>query len=398
MGRMRAAAAVAAALALAAPFAVARGEEPLPQHTFDLRVEVSDGTSLLVRLGGRGPLVDGNLPPRPVIAEFSPYGPGCCAEHGGPDYNYLQVHIRGTGDSDGSFDALGPRSQHDLAEVLGWACGQPWSDGRIGLWGFSASAIVVYNSLHHRLPCLKTAVLGSGTHELYRDLLVPGGIPNGLPALGVLGLISAPAMQLLPERLERSPGSVAPLAAGLAQQPVDYTLHPTLDEWWHERGMRGDANGVPMLMVNGFFDVESRGAFEAFQELAGNGSHLYVVGAHDGVPAGSGGAGDMTRRWFDRWLRGVANGVDGEPAVRLWMANGDRVRMLGGDFVTASADAWPVPGTQWVPLYLRAARSGTAQSTNDGTLDPSRASDGTPTLQPYVPISSLPSATDPYTT
>ena len=30
-------------------------------------------------------------------------------------------------------------------------------------------------------------MLGSGTHELYRDLLYPGGVPNGLPALGVFG-------------------------------------------------------------------------------------------------------------------------------------------------------------------------------------------------------------------
>ena len=43
-------------------------------------------------------------------------------------------------------------------------------------------------------------------------------------------------------------------------------------------------------MADGFFDVESRGAFQAFQELRGDGAHLLVVGAHDGVPAGSGGS------------------------------------------------------------------------------------------------------------
>jgi hypothetical protein len=390
-------------LALAATLAVAlvppvRSEEPAPgpATSDDIRLPMSDGVELLVRLGGRGPLVDGRLPARPVIAEFSPYGPGCCAEYAGPDYNYLQVHIRGTGASDGRFDALGSRSQLDLVEVLRWACSQPWSDGRIGLWGFSASAIVVYNSLHQTIPCLRTAVLGAGTHELYRDLLYPGGIPNGFPALGVLGLIGAPAAAAVPDRLGRAPLSLVPLAEGLAQAPVDYNLHPTLDGYWRERGMRGDANHVPMLMINGFFDVESRGAFETFQELAGNGSHLYVVGAHDGVPAGSGGTGAITRRWFDRYLRDLDTGVDTEPAVQLWMANGDRVRMLAGDVVTATADRWPVPGTTWVPLYLRAERSGTARSPNDGTLalEPS----ATPEVQPYVPVSSMASATDPHTT
>ena len=156
-------------------------------------------------LGGRGPLVGGELPARPVIVEFSPYGPGCCLELGGPDFNYLQVHIRGTGLSAGSFDALGPRTQQDVAEVLAWACAQPWSNGRLGLYGFSASAITVYNSLHLDLPCVETAVLGSGTHELYRDLLYPGGVPNGIPAPGVFGLIGAPLVQHGPGRFERDP-------------------------------------------------------------------------------------------------------------------------------------------------------------------------------------------------
>lgn len=376
--------------------APARAEEQAPKVVQDVRLPMSDGVELLVHVGGRGPLVDGHLPARPVIAEMSPYAPGCCAELAGPDFNYLQVHIRGTGDSDGTFDALGPRTQQDLAEVVGWACEQPWSNGRTGLYGFSASAIVVYNSLHQPLPCLGTAVLGSGTHELYRDLLYPGGIPNALPAAGVFGLIGAPAVQQLPNRLSRDPISVVPLATGLGQTAIDYNLHPSLDEWWRQRGMRGDVNGVPMLMIDGFFDVESRGAFQTFQELRHNGSHLYVVGAHDGVPAGSGGAGGVTRRWFDRYLRDVPNGVDAEPAVQMWLARGDRATMLAGDFATAQADSWPVPGTRWEPLYLRAERSGTAQSLNDGVLglDPQAGL----SRDAYVPVPSLATATDPHTT
>ena len=374
----------------------AQSEETDPQVTQDLRVVMSDGVELLVRLGGRGPLVDGNLPARPIVAEFTPYGPGCCAEYGGPEFNYLQVHIRGTGDSNGSFDALGPRSQQDLVEVMDWACAQPWSNGRQARWGFSASAIMAYNSLHTEIPCLETAVLGSGTFELYRDLLYPGGIPNAVPALGVYGLIGAPAVSLFPDRFGRDPLSLVDLANGFAGTAVDYNLHPTLDEWWQQRGFRGDANEIPIFMTDGFFDVESRGAFEAFQELRGNGAHLYVVGAHDGIPEGSGGAAEPTRRWFHHHLLDADNGIDREPAVQLWMANGDRASMLAGDFVTKSGDDWPIPGTTWTTLHLDAARSGTAESINDGTLSLTPTDE--PTTQPYVPIPSLPTATDPHTT
>ena len=386
------------AAVLAAVHPSARAEEP--QATEDLRVTMSDGVELEVKVGGRGPLVEGRLPARPVIVELSPYAPGCCVEAAGPAYNYLQVHIRGTGLSDGSFDALGPRSQQDVAEVLAWACEQPWSNGRLGLLGFSASAIVVYSSLHLDLPCVETAVLGSGTHDLYRDLLYPGGVSNGVPALGVFGLIGAPLVAALPDRLGRDPLSLVPVTAGMAQIPVDYELHPTLDGYWQERRFRGDVNDLPILMVDGFFDVESRGAFQAFQELRDDGAHLLVVGAHDGVPVGSGGSDRQRAAWYDRYLRDVDNGIDREPAVQLFLANGDREDMLAGRFVTTDATDWPVPGTTWASLQLDPTRSGTARSINDGSLVPAPplGQPAASATQSHPALSSLPSASDPYNT
>jgi putative CocE/NonD family hydrolase len=374
---------------IAALFAPLRADRAVAaddaQITRVIRLPMSDGVELEVNLGGRGPLVNGELPPRPVIAEFSPYGPACCAEYAGPDFNYLQVHIRGTGDSDGAFDALGDQSQRDAADVLEWACHQPWSNGRLGLYGFSASAIIVYNSLHLPLPCVQSAVLGAGTHELYRDLMYPGGIPNQLPALGVLALIGGPSLAAGPARLQRKPLSSLTTFKGMFASGRAYQQHPTLDAWWRERGMRGDVNHIPILMVTGFFDVESRGPFEAFKELRDAGAHLMVVGAHDGVPAGSGGSNATRHRWYDHFLRGVDNGVDREPAVQLWMSDGDREDMLAGQFVTATAEDWPVPGTQWTSLSLDAS----------GSLHSGPAA---PAKQRYVAVPSLPTATDPHTT
>ena len=368
---------------------------PAPQIAQVTRLAMADGVELEVKLGGRGPLVGGRLPARPVIAEFSPYGPGCCAEYAGPDFNYLQVHLRGTGDSDGSFDALGNRTQRDVVTVLQWACHQPWSNGRLGLYGFSASAIMVYNALHLALPCVQAAVLGAGTHELYRDLMYPGGVPNLVPAIGVLGLISAPALAAGPARLQRSPRTALDVFNGMFTMGLAYNQHPTLDAWWRERGMRGNANRFPILMVTGFYDVESRGPFEVFKELRGNGSHLMVVGAHDGVPAGTGGMNRERQRWYDHFMRSIANGVDREPAVKLWMSDGDREDMLAGHYVTTQASDWPVPGTKWASLTLDARRSGSAKSLNDGSLRPGSVPAA---AQSYPEVGTLPTATDPHTT
>jgi predicted acyl esterase len=387
---------VAAVVALGAVAALApRAADAAPAaRPGTMRVTVSDGVELEVHLSGAA-RPDGTLPPRPTIVEFSPYGqPGGVPDEG-PAYNSLEVHLRGTGGSDGAFDALGPRTQQDVVDVLGWACRQPFSNGRLGLWGFSASAITVYNSLHLRLPCVEGAVLGAGTHELYRDLLYPGGVPNLGPALVVLAGIGGGSIVDAPARLPRDPASGLETVGGMFDVGVEYLLHPTLDAWWRERGMRGNANEFPILMVTGIYDVESRGPFQVFQELRSDPrNHLYVVGAHDGVPAGTGGADAERQAWYDHALRGVANGVDHHPIVQLWLSDGSREGLLAGDFVRANGTSWPLPGTTWETWWLDATRSGTARSVNDGTL--SRRAPAASTTQSYLAVPSLPTATDPH--
>ena len=141
-----------------------------PIGTQVVRFDASDGAQLHAIIRGVQPLAA-----RPLIVEFSPYGGNGIPDFG-PGYNHVFVHARGTGESTGVWSAVGPRDQADVSEFLAWACSQPWSNGHIGLYGFSASAIAVYNSQHLPLACVDAAALGAGTHELYRDLLVPGGI------------------------------------------------------------------------------------------------------------------------------------------------------------------------------------------------------------------------------
>ena len=385
--------ALVAALVLTGLAVVPRGADAAPV-AIQMRMAVSDGVELEVRLSGNGPLVKGTLPERPVLVEMSPYGDGAALPHVSDAYNYLEVHVRGTGESDGSFDALGPRTQQDLADVLGWACHQPWSNGRLGLWGFSASAIVAFNSMHLELPCVEAAVLGAGTHELYRDLLYAGGIPSIGPGVFVIGAIGGATLLAGGDRLQRAPETSGEVLNGMLDAGLSFLQHPTLDSWWQERGMRGSVNDFPILMVTGFFDVESRGPFQAFQELRDRGAHLYVIGGHDGVAGGTGGADAERLRWYDRYLRDRDNGVDEHPAVQLWMADGDREDLLAGRYVRAAGDDWPIPGTQWVDWHLDPARSGTALSLNDGTLSPTT---GRKARQSYPAIPSLPTATDPHT-
>ena len=63
-------------------------------------------------------------------------------------------------------------------------------------------------------------------------------------------------------------------------------------------------------------------------------------------------------RWFDRWLKGVQNGVEHEPTVRIFVMGGGSGRrnadgrMQHGGHWRAEAD-WPLPSTRLTPYYLR---------------------------------------------
>ncbi|HWU20094.1 MAG TPA: hypothetical protein VN088_01105, partial [Nocardioides sp.] len=80
-------------LALAAPPA---GADTATTVTETIRYTAPDGTSIKTVLTGEAPMAA-----RPTVVEFTPYGAGGASYAVGPDYNYLLVEIRGTGDSDG---------------------------------------------------------------------------------------------------------------------------------------------------------------------------------------------------------------------------------------------------------------------------------------------------------
>lgn len=380
------------ALVLGALGAPANAAEAEPETT-KVRVTTSTGASLAAAVSGAAP-----LQARPTVVEFTPYGERGASFSVGEEYNFLTVQIRGTGDSGGGFDVLGPKTQRDVRDTLAWACSQPWSDGRLAVVGFSASAITYFNSQHQELPCVRAAVMRSGTFELYRDLLVPGGVPNSVPGLAVLSAIGGLALVQADERLSRDPLSGTETVLGLLGSGLSAgLLNPTLNTYWKERGFRGDANEVPTLLIDGVFDVEPRGDYQAFQQLQAQGTpaQLLVVGAHDGAPRGTDHGAAQIDKWLDRWVLGVQNGVEDEPAVQMLVADGGREQFLDGQFLRYDGSSWPLPGTSWTPLSLSAKRAGTSASPKDGSL--TIVPDATTSRQSYAAFTSLPTQVDPHT-
>ncbi len=391
--RRRAAATLAVALAALAAAAPASAEQAVEEIAF----EASDGITLHGTVSGEAPLV-----PRPLVVEYSPYGQGPGGPPVGPKFNYVQVHARGTGRSGGAWDIMGPREQADIAESLRFLCDQPWSSGKIGLYGFSASAIAAYYALRQTsLPCVETAALLAGTSSTYRDLIFIGGMPNLAPAAVVTTAIASAFFTNLPGRFGDDPQTTLEAIeaqGGVINALQAFTAHTTEDAFWQERTFPGP-NGppdVPILAATGFYDVESRGPFQTFQASREKGSHLLVIGAHDGAAGGSGGVFPQMERWFEHYLLGVDNGVEEEPPVELYVGHGSHEKLTGGEWTRVEASDWPVPGTAWRALHLSAERSGSSDSLNDGSLGLEPDAEQVTQSEPTVPSNTF--ATDPYTT
>jgi hypothetical protein len=348
--------------------------------TQNLSFKTADGTVLHASVAGSG-----SLAARPLIVEDSPYAPAASTlDWVGPQFNLVELQWRGTGESGGSLDSTGTQDQSDLAQFLGWACAQPWSNGSIGLYGFSASAIMIYNSLHLQMPCVKAVAAMAGTTDIYRDLFYIGGIANIAAGAFVEGAIGLGDLEDGALRLETNPSSIPDAAIGFPMQGVDVLTNTIDDAFWQQRTFQGDLDRIPILADTSFYDVEPDGPFAIFNATKSDGSHLLVDGAHDGFPAGQPGPFPQYQNWFDHYLLGQPLSAANQPVVSAYLGNGNRQQFLSGNVTHLTGSSWPLTGTQWTSLYLSAARNTTVTSLNDGSLSLSPAAPATQ-LSPFIP-------------
>ena len=348
--------------------------------TQSLSFTASDGTVLHASVAGTG-----SLDPRPLIVEDSPYAPAASAlSWAGSDFNLVELQWRGTGLSGGSLDSAGTQDQTDLSQFLGWACAQSWSNGSIGLYGFSASAIVVYDAMHLDLPCVKGAALMAGSTDLYRDLLNIGGIPNIAAGIFVEAAIGSETLANGLTRLQTEPSTIPAAALGYVSSGAQVLGNPTEDAFWQQRTFQGDLDQIPILADTSFYDVEPDGPFAAFNATKQFGSHLLVYGAHDGFPAGLPGPFPQYQNWFEHFLLGQPLSADNQPVVSAYLSNGSRAQFLAGNVTHLTGTTWPLDGTNWTDLYLSGAHDSSVTSLNSGSLAMQPAKAATQ-LYPFLP-------------
>jgi predicted acyl esterase len=314
--------------------------------TREVTVPMQDGVALSATLYLPGQATG----PQPCILEALPYRKDdltsgyrseyvrLCGEHG---YAVCRLDLRGTGSSGGNAtDEYPPSEQRDLRQVLVWLADQPWCDGNVGMYGTSYSG---FNSLQmacERPEQLKAVIAIYGSDDRYTDdVHYRGGMLKVLDLVDYCHYMTP--MNALPpvpaiwgdewraEWLRRIETN-EPWALSWLREQLD-------GPYWRAGSVRPDYDRIacPTMVIAGWADGYRNNSFRIVERLcAQDVPHRLLVGpwAHastqtalpgpriDSVP-------EMVA-WWDRWLRGIENGVDDgrsdRPAVTCFVRSSTR--------------------------------------------------------------------------
>jgi putative CocE/NonD family hydrolase len=92
-------------------------------------------------------------------------------------YAVVLLAVRGSADSGGCMNLMGPKERADIDQAITWLGTQSWSNGAVGMSGLSYNGATQWMAAAFGNPHLKTIVPASGVPDLF-DLLFGGGVPD----------------------------------------------------------------------------------------------------------------------------------------------------------------------------------------------------------------------------
>ena len=298
----------------------------------DMGIVLSDGCRLSARVWMPEGASDA---PVPAVLEYIPYRkrdgtlPRDEIMHpyvAGHGYACVRVDMRGNGDSDGLMsDEYTIQELADACEVIEWLAEQPWCSGAVGMMGKSWGGFNCLQTAFLQPPALKAVVSVCATTDRFDgDIHFKGGcllgenFGWGAVMLSYSSRPPDPALardwrEVWLQRLEAEPW-LAPRWADM-QERSDYWKHGSICEDW-------DRMQVPVLIWGGWADnyMNTVAAIVAnvpgSKGIVGPWVHQYP---HTAPPGPQVGFLQMAIRWWDRWLKGVQNGAEDDPAYRAYM-------------------------------------------------------------------------------
>jgi putative CocE/NonD family hydrolase len=404
----------------------------------DVPVEVRDGTILYADVyrpadDARHPVLLQRTPYNKELAVLAPVQTDAlrAVVHG---YAVVIEDARGRYRSEGQFNPFYQEIE-DGYDTVEWCAAQPWSDGNVGMYGTSYVGAVQWLAAISEPPSLKAIIPTFTASDYYEGWTYQcGAFQWGfmcnwiLPFVASADLLRYQESHPLPDyatvrdrlidaidhndqTVRTLPLTDFPVSREWAPYFFEWLSHPSRDEFWQRVSIqdRHEKIRVPALNVGGWYDIFLDGTLRNFTGVrekgatpeARDGSRLLVGpwthttpplapsgGVDFGVRAGQGASplsldvdGEYLR-FFDRWLRGIDNGIDREPPVKLFVM---------GESVWRDEQEWPLARTRFTDFFLHSG--GDANSIDGGGMLSQEEPGGErPDVYLYDPFHPVPTA------
>ena len=342
---------------LAAGYQVAPGFASLPTDVVferDVPVTLRDGITIYVDVFR--PTGDDKVP---VLVAWSPYGKsqatgpsvtGLFATIGldastlsglekfeGPDpaywcaqgYAICNPDPRGIAESEGDSVMFGRQEGEDCFDLIEWLADQDWCTGKIAMTGTSYLTIAQWFTAAEQPPHLIAINPWEGFSDIYRDLVMRGGMPD-------IGFA---------ERLQYNSYAGKNQREDILKETERY---PLINDLWQDKIPRFDKITVPAYVVASYTNtLHAVGTFRAWRRISSEQKWLRIHDTQEWPDYYDETNVEDLRRFFDHYLKGADNGWQQTPRVRYSLLD-----LEGGDRVNQPATAFPPDDVVDTKYYL----------------------------------------------
>ena len=278
----------------------------------------SSVTSLFAMLGMSSGLVSG-------LEKFEGPDPAYWCAHG---YAICNPDPRGIAHSDGDSAMFGRQEGQDCHDLIEWLAAQDWCTGKVGMSGTSYLAISQWFTAAEQPPHLAAINPVEGFSDVYRDLVMRGGMPD-------LGFA---------ERLRRA------YAGKNRREDVatEAERFPLMNALWDDKIARFDKVTVPAYVVASYSNtLHTAGTFRAWRSIASTEKWLRIHSTQEWPDYYEAENLEDLRRFFDHYLKGEDTGWEKTPRVRYSVLD-----LMGGDLINQPANAFPPENVAYTKYYL----------------------------------------------
>lgn len=246
-------------------------------------------------------------------------------------YAVVNTDARGSYHSGGTGQLYGSQGGRDYADLIDFLGVQDWCNGKVGMSGNSQLATWQWMTAAQQPQHLACIAPWEGWSDLYRQIVMPGGIPE-------VGIRSGAVKNWCGEGVE----------------DVIAMLHkyPLMNAYWQDKIVPMERINVPTYVTANFKHWHCLGSLDGFRRISTDKKWLRFINNQEWPDYYALPQMEDLKRFFDRYLKGIDNDWELTPRVRMVVLDPG-----GLDQLNRPEKEWPLARTKYEKLYLDASNA-----------------------------------------